>query len=200
MSSRNYKKERPTSIQFKFELSGSKEVTGNNDFSGLAAAHSMAIQTCQEDLKNQMAQAALMEVAVIDQKSRAIFYQALQGFTQLILIKKVSGPVKPPTTSKIRKLALSTLDRNVKYFTKPHNFHLNKNALFSDYKKATEDTNPTWTLGSASILNHADYYTEHADGFDKPTSVMFETIIQRWLNKCQAMNQKEKASLLGSAR
>jgi hypothetical protein len=64
----------PTSIRFNFELSGSKEVTGTNDFFGLAASCSMAIQTCQEDLKNSMAQAAQMEVDVIDQKSRATFH------------------------------------------------------------------------------------------------------------------------------
>jgi hypothetical protein len=70
----------PTSIRFQFELSGSKEVTGNNDFFGLAAACSMAIQTCQADLKNNMAQAAHMEIDLIDQKHRAVFYQVLCGF------------------------------------------------------------------------------------------------------------------------
>jgi hypothetical protein len=52
----------PTSIQFKFELSSSKEVTGNDNFFGLAATCSMAIQTWQADLTNFMAQAALMKI------------------------------------------------------------------------------------------------------------------------------------------
>jgi hypothetical protein len=59
----------PASIRFNFELSRSKEVTGTNGFFGLVASCSMAILTCQEDLKNSMAQAAQMEIDVIDQKS-----------------------------------------------------------------------------------------------------------------------------------
>jgi hypothetical protein len=183
----------PTSIRFKFELSGSKEVTGNDDFFGLAASCSMAIQTCQEDLKNSMAQAARMEIDVINQKSRAIFHQALQGFAHLVLIEKASGAVKP-TTAQVRELALATLDRNVEHFTKAHNFNLNPNTLFSDYKKATEDANPTWTLGNAD-LNTA-YCEEHAEDFDKLTGLMFETIVNRWQVKCNAMDSKEKANLL----
>jgi hypothetical protein len=70
----------PIPIRFQFELSGSKEVTGNNNLFGLAAACSMAIQTCQADLKVQMVMAARMEIDLLDQQSREIFYQALQGF------------------------------------------------------------------------------------------------------------------------
>jgi hypothetical protein len=68
VSSQNYKQERlcPTSIHFKFKLSASKEVSGNDNFFGLTASCSMAIQTCQEDLKNSIAQAAQMEIDVID--------------------------------------------------------------------------------------------------------------------------------------
>ena len=187
----------PTSIRFNFELSGSKEVTGNDNFFGLAASCSMAIQTCQADLKHQMAQAAQMEVDVIDKKSRALFHQALQGFAHLILIDNDAGPVQP-TAPQIRELALITLDQNVDYFTKPHNFHLDRNTLFSDYKLATEDANPTWTLGSAT--QHADYVVEHAADIERLTSLMYETIVHRWLTKCRAMSQKEKASRLDSAQ
>jgi hypothetical protein len=76
----------PTSIGFKFEISGSKEVTGNDGFFGLASSCHMAIQTCQADLKHQMVQAARMEIDLNDKKSQAIFHQALQGFAQIILI------------------------------------------------------------------------------------------------------------------
>jgi hypothetical protein len=117
------------SPRFIFELSGSKEITGSNDnFFGLAASCSMAIQTCQEDLKHAMAQAAQMEINVINKKSRVILHQALQGFAQLVLIKKATGPVKP-ITSQIRELALSTLDKNVDHFTKEHNFNLDPTTL-----------------------------------------------------------------------
>jgi hypothetical protein len=44
----------PTSIHFKSELSGSKEVNSTDNFFGLAATCSMAIQTCQADLKSVM--------------------------------------------------------------------------------------------------------------------------------------------------
>jgi hypothetical protein len=187
----------PTSIRFNFELSGSKEVTGNDDFFDLAASCSMAIQTCQQDLKNQMAQVAQMEVDVIDRKTRAIFHQALQGFSQLLLIENAPGPVTP-TASEIRKLSLSTLDCNIDHFTKEHNFQLDAATLFADYKTATDDVNPAWTLGNARL--NADYCTEHSNDFDQLTGLMFETIVHRWMLKCRAFNQKEKASLLESTQ
>jgi hypothetical protein len=131
----------PTPIQFQFKLSGSKEVTGNDDFFGLSAACSMALQTCQEELKSYMAQAAQMEVDVLDTKSRATFHQALNGFAQLVLIEKSTGAVKPTTTD-IRDLALTTLDRNVEHFTQAHNFNFDPNTLFTDYKKANDCAHP----------------------------------------------------------
>jgi hypothetical protein len=181
----------PTPIRFKFDLSGSKEVTGNDEFFGLAAACSMAIQTCQADLKVQMVMAARMEIDVIDQKSREIFYQALQGFAQLILIESATGPVLP-TDAQVRMLALSTLDRNIGHFTEPHNFDLNQVSLFSEYKTVTNDALPIWTLGCADDT----YCTDHAADITKLTSLMYETIAQRWLDKLSAMNEKEKAALL----
>jgi hypothetical protein len=103
----------------------------------------MAIQTCQEDLKHSMAQAAQMEIDVIGKKSRAIFHQALQGFAQLVLIEKATGTVTP-TASQIGELALSPLDKNVDHFTKEHNFNLDPTTLFlAEYNTANEDANPT---------------------------------------------------------
>jgi hypothetical protein len=181
----------PTPIRFQFELSGSKEVTGNDEFFGLAAACSMAIQTCQADLKVQMVMAARMEIDVIDRKSREVFYQALQGFSELILIEGATGPVTP-TAAQVRELALSTLDKNIKHFTEPHNFLLDPVSLFSEYKTATDDALPIWTLGCADD----SYCSDHANDITELTSLMFETIAQRWLDKVQAMNDKEKAALL----
>jgi hypothetical protein len=40
----------------------------------------MAITNCQEELKTYMVHAALMEVAILTKKYRAVFYQALKGF------------------------------------------------------------------------------------------------------------------------
>jgi hypothetical protein len=181
----------PSSIRFKFELTGSNEVTGNDDFFGLAAACSMSIQACQQDLKSYMKQAAQLEIAAINQKHRAVFYQALNGFAQLILIEKAPGPVTP-TALQVRQLALTTLDRNVEHFTKAHNFHLDANTLFSEYKTTTNDALPLWTLGTAGAV----YYTDHANDITRLTSIMFETVVQRWLEKARTMNEKEKASLL----
>jgi hypothetical protein len=185
----------PTNIRFEFELKGSKEVTGNDDFFGLAAACSMAIQTCQADLKCQMIMAARMEVDVIDKKSRELFYNALQGFAQLILIESAPGPVTP-TEAQIRQLALSTLDQNIEHFTMPHNFHLDPISLFSEYKTVNEDTLPIWTQGCAD----PDYCTDHAAEIEQLTSLMFETIAQRWLDKVNSMMEKEKAALLESTQ
>jgi hypothetical protein len=185
----------PLPIRFQFELSGSKEVTGNDEFFGLAAACSMAIQTCQADLKVQMVMAARMEIDLLDQKSRETFYQALQGFAQLILIETATDPVIP-TAAQVRLLALSTLDRNVNCYTTPDNFNLNPITLFSEYKKMTDDTNPTWIQGSADDI----YCSNHADDITNLTKMMFETIVQRWNDKLQAMNEKEKAALLESTQ
>jgi hypothetical protein len=186
----------PTPIRFQFDLSGSKEVTGNDDFFGLAAACSMAIQTCQADLKLQMIMAARMEIDVIDKKSRALFHHALQGFAQLILIESATGPVCTPTTDQVRLLALSTLDINVEHFTMPHNFGLDPVSLFSDYKSFNDDPLPIWTQGCADI----GYCTDHSADIELLTSLMYDTIAQRWLDKLNAMNEKEKAALLESTQ
>jgi hypothetical protein len=183
----------PTPIRFQFELSGSKEVTGNDDFFGLSAACSMAIQTCQADLKSSMAQVAQMEVDVLDSRSRATFHQALNGFAQLVLIEKASGAVKPTTTD-IRDLALNTLDRNVEHFTKAHNFNFDPNTLFTDYKKANECAHPVWILGNSHL--NVDFSAEHTADCDMLTSLMYETFVQRWNDKRMAMDAKEKARLL----
>jgi hypothetical protein len=155
----------------------------------------MAIQTCQADLKVQMVMAARMEIDVLDKKSGEIFYQALQGFAQLILIETATDPLTP-TAAQVRLLALSTLDRNIEQFTMPYNFDLGPITLFSEYKTVTDDTLPTWTQGSADTK----YCTDHAANIAQLTKFMFETIIQRWMDKLQAMNEKEKAALLESTQ
>jgi hypothetical protein len=129
---------------------------------------------------------------MIDKKHRAVFYQALSGFAQLILIETATGALKP-TPSQVCQLALSTLDRSVDHFTKLHNFQLDANTLlFSEYKTATDDALSVWTLGSVD----AAYCTEHADGINKLTILMFETCVLCWLKRCHIMNEKEKASTL----
>jgi hypothetical protein len=52
----------------------------------------------------------------------------------------------------------------------------------------TDDVNPTWTLGSAILLNAA-----YPNNFDQLTSVMFETIVQHWIMKCRAFNSEGKS-------
>jgi hypothetical protein len=43
------------------------------------------------------------------------------------------------------------LELNLEHFTKEHNFNLDAETLFTDYKAATDDTLLPWTLGSAKI-------------------------------------------------
>jgi hypothetical protein len=45
------------------------------------------------------------------------------------------------------------------------------------FKTATDDALPVWILGSAD----AAYCTNHADNIRQLTSIMFKTIVSRWL-------------------
>jgi hypothetical protein len=181
----------PNSIRFKFELTGSKEVTGNSDFFDLISASGMAIANCQEELKTYMARAARMEIAILDQKYLAVFYQALKGFAQLLLIEKEVGP-QTPSEALIRELALSTLDKNEDYFTEDNRFHLNDETLYSDYKEATEDPLPPWIKGRARPA----FLDEYAAKIDTIVGLLYDATTKRWLEKVRELQNKEKAALL----
>jgi hypothetical protein len=181
----------PNSIRFNFELTGSKEVTGNSDFYDLTSACGMAIIACQTELKTYMIRAAEMELKIIDKKYRAVFHQALKGFAQLQLINRGVRP-QQPSEALIRELAFSTLEKNQNYFTKEHNFNFTYETLFPDYKEANDDNMPTWNVGSARPC----FLAEYAADIDTITCLLHETVIKRWLEKVLVMQAKEKAALL----
>jgi hypothetical protein len=77
----------------------------------------MTISNCQEELKTYMVHAALMEIGILDKKYLAVFYQALKGFSQLLLINNKGTGLQAPTKATTRELALSTLQRHAAFFT-----------------------------------------------------------------------------------
>jgi hypothetical protein len=181
----------PNSIRFKFELTGSSEVTGNSDFHDLTASAGMALLTCQTELKSYMVAAAQMEIDVYNKKYRAVFHQALKGFTQLLLINKGVG-ARPPTEVHIRELALSTLELNLEFFTKEQNFHFDAKTIYTDFKEATDDPQPPWTPGHI----HPSFRDTHDADMNTITGLLYSTIVARWLEKVQIFLEKEKATLL----
>jgi hypothetical protein len=132
-----------------------------------------------------------MEIDLVDKKYRAVFHQALVGFTQLLLINKEVG-ARPPTEADIRELALSTLDINHEYFTKEHNFHFAAESIFSDFKEATDDPLPLWNYGRATPT----FLEKHATEIGYITGLLHGTIITPWLAKVREFQDKEKATLL----
>jgi hypothetical protein len=185
----------PSSIRFNFELTGSKEVTGNSDFFDLTSACGMAIITCQTELKTYMVRAAAMEIEIFNEKYRAVFYQALKGFSHLLLINR-GMELRAPTETLIRELACSSLEQKIEYFTGANRFHLRNESLFSDYKDANEDGLPTWTVGTARPTFLADYTAE----IDALADLMHSAIIQPWLEKVLELQEKEKTALLQSTQ
>jgi hypothetical protein len=182
----------PNCIRFKYELTSSKEVTGNSNFFNLISASSMAILNCQEELKTYMVHAAEMEIAIINKKYQAVFHQALKGFTQLLLINKGARP-QEPLKARIRELALSALEWHTEYFTTGNRFHLTDDSLFLDYKQATKDSQPTWTNGRA---RPTFLLVEHTIEIDIIAGLLYGFITQCWLKTIQEMQEKEKAALL----
>jgi hypothetical protein len=142
-----------------------------------------------------MVRAAQMEIGILDEKYRTVFYQALQGFSQLLLIDKGIG-IQAPTEAAIRELALSTLERNAAFFTVERFPGLNTKSLFSDYKKATEDSQPVWTTG----LARPSFLEDHATKIDTIAGLLHDVITRRWLDKVHELQQKEKAALLQSTQ
>jgi hypothetical protein len=55
----------PSSIRFNFELTISKDVTGNSNFYDLTSACGMAILACQTELKSYMVRSATMEIKLL---------------------------------------------------------------------------------------------------------------------------------------
>jgi hypothetical protein len=185
----------PNSIRFKFELTGSNEVTGNSDFHDLSAAAGMALLTCQQELKSYMRAVAQMEIDVVNTKYRAIFHQTLKGYAQLLLINKGTS-ARPPTDAQTRELALTTLEHNIEHLTKEHNFHFVADSIFTDYKVATDDTLTPWTFGTACPI----YVAENAQNIAIITGLLFNTFITRWMDKVREFQEKEKATLLQNAQ
>jgi hypothetical protein len=138
-----------------------------------------------------MVRAAKMEIKTLDQKYLAVFYQALKGFAQLLLIEKGIGS-QPPSETLIRELALSALDKRMDYFTEAQRFQVNAGTLFSDYKEATDDPQPPWIKGRARPA----FLTEHAVEIDTIAALLYGATTKRWLEKVRELQDKEKAALL----
>jgi hypothetical protein len=146
---------------------------------------------CQTELKSYMTAVAGTEIDVIDKNFQVVLFQALKGFSQLLLINK-GVDARPATDADIREVALSTLEHNIKYFTKEHNFHFVAGSIFTNFKEATNDTQPPWLFGRA----RTNYVAEHAKDIGVITLLLPGTIISRWQEKVRECLAKKKATLL----
>jgi hypothetical protein len=183
----------PVSLKSNFELTASQEVRGSTDFFHLLAASSCAMSTCIEEIKGYMADVANMENKVLDTKIHELLFNALDGFTRLLLINSLGRTERLP----IREFTLATLTKYIHFFTKPENFGLtSEEALFGKYKEVMADPNPLWTSKTIDV----EFEITHANDMATLASLIDDTFIVRWQRKLAEMKAKETAFLLDTAQ
>jgi hypothetical protein len=183
----------PVSLKSKFELTASPEVRGCADFFHLAAASSVAMSTCIEEIKGYMADVADMENKIIDSKIHELLFTALDGFTRLLLINSLGRTERLP----VREFALATLTKYIHYFANLDNFGLgSEDAVFGKYKEVLADPNPVSTSKTVDI----EFNQTHGTDMAILASLINDTFIVHWQRKLASMKAKETAFLLDTAQ